>query len=65
MPIHPNIIISDESAAIKASIKTLKEDNIFHGIHLLDLYHILKNTKKKLIEKSNLKLFSKLSQINN
>jgi hypothetical protein len=48
MPIHPRIIISDESAAIKASITALKEENIFQGDHLLDLYHILKNVKKKL-----------------
>jgi hypothetical protein len=42
------VIISDEDHALAAALKNLKRDGEFHGVHLLDCYHILRNLKKNL-----------------
>jgi len=41
-------IISDEDHALSGAVKSLKRENHFQGVHLLDCYHILRNIKKNL-----------------
>lgn len=45
-------IITDEAQSIKGAIKELTNDGFFPGFHLLDCFHILKNAKKYLKDKS-------------
>lgn len=56
----PQTIITDEAMSIKGAIKDLAEDKYFEGVHLLDCYHILKNVKKNLKDRSLLKNLSNL-----
>ena len=56
----PQTIITDEAMSIKGAIKDLAEDKHFEGVHLLDCYHILKNVKKNLKDRSLLKQLKNL-----
>jgi hypothetical protein len=54
------VIISDEDTALNAALKNLKREGLFEGVHLLDCYHILRNIKKNLEDKSHWELFKEL-----
>jgi hypothetical protein len=62
MPKKLKTIISDESIALKSAISQLIRDGIFDGVHLLDLYHVLKNIRKRLTNAKQLRLFSDLAK---
>ena len=54
----PNTIITDEQGSISAGLDLLTYENVWHGQHLLDTFHILRNVRKRLIHKENIKFFS-------
>jgi len=58
----PGAIITDESPAIKSAISELQRDRKFTGVHLLDNFHLIRNIKKKLVEKDKIKYFIQLLQ---
>lgn len=57
---QPKVIVSDEGTGIVAALKDMKLNDDFHGHHLLDCYHILKNVKNKLSNKTHLDIFKDL-----
>ena len=57
----PQIIATDESQAAKSAIEQLKNDRQFQGVHVLDLFHILKNVRKKIKDKSQISYYSQLA----
>ena len=61
----PKSIITDEQGAIIAGLNSLKYEGLWDGDHLLDSFHILQNTKKKLHQKRNIRIFSDLVHAEN
>ena len=62
---QPSAILTDDQASIKAALNDLYEDGVFGGTHLQDSFHILRNLRHKLIDKSRMKYFSKLMRCEN
>ncbi len=62
---HPRILVTDEEKAIGAALGELKQEGDFQGSHRLDLYHILHNVRKKLSERRQVKLFSRIAHARN
>jgi hypothetical protein len=56
----PNVIITDEDKATMSALKTLKEERDFNGHHLLDCFHILRNVRKRLVNKECFSFFNRL-----
>jgi len=48
---QPAVLITDEEKAIGAAVKMLQDDGTYRGRHLLDVFHILMNVRKKLNDK--------------
>lgn len=61
----PKAIISDEEKALHSSLLELKADGEFVGQHYYDVFHILRNIRKKLEVKEHISLFSRLAKANN
>lgn len=47
----PEVIITDEEKAIYYAIKSLKSKGIFTGVHLFDMFHVLRKFRKSGYEK--------------
>ena len=62
---QPKMLLSDEEPAIEAGLKLLYSEGKWNGIHCHDSFHVLRNIKKKLAEKSFLHFFSKLISARN
>ena len=58
MESQPTTIITDEHRSIIQALLSLKETGEWSGQHLLDSYHILKNLKKGLQNKSHISIFA-------
>lgn len=45
---EPSVFLSDQQKSIIGSIKNLQSSREYSGYHLFDVYHVLKNFKKKV-----------------
>ena len=61
----PRVIVTDQTPAAKKAIDELKRENEFDSFHILDIHHILSNLRKKLKDKSDIKLYASLAACTN
>lgn len=47
MESQPTTIITDDQIALKAALAELKIQGFYDGAHTLDIFHVLKNLRKK------------------
>ena len=43
-----NTVITDEQVEIKSALARMTEIDAFQGIHLFDIYHVMKNLRKNV-----------------
>lgn len=49
---EPSVFITDEQIAIESALRQLKIEGDYHGEHVLDTFHIIRNITKKTSKKS-------------
>ena len=46
MGVQPEVIITDEEKPLYYALKKLKEEGVFNGSHLFDMFHVLRKFRK-------------------
>ena len=62
---QPRVIITDDEKAIGAALREMKEKGNYAGSHRLDLFHVLHNLRKRLTNRNQILLFSRLAHARN
>lgn len=62
---EPAVIVTDEEKAIHYSLQKLKDDGTFTGVHLFDMFHMLRKFRKGSTDGSFFALFRTLIHAKN